>query len=110
MRELTSVRVTRPTRLSAAVFLVKAALLKVHRGASDLASGVAAYRVGEAAFYPYVLAESRTPLWSEEGVAERCLQLGKVQNLRCALGRLRCAAIPAGALFSFWKQVGRATR
>ncbi|MEO6907557.1 MAG: VanW family protein, partial [Abditibacteriaceae bacterium] len=41
---------------------------------------------------------------------EWMLQAGKVQNLRCALRRLHCALIPADGTFSFWKQVGQATR
>lgn len=99
-----------PTRLSSAVFWGKASLLKLRRGVVDVAGGIRRYPSGERAGFPYVLAESRTPLWIEESLAERTLQLGKVQNLRCALRNLNGATIPAGGLFSFWKQIRRATR
>jgi len=36
--------------------------------------------------------------------------LGKIQNLRAAVRRLNGVEVPAGALFSFWRQVGRATK
>jgi hypothetical protein len=39
---------------------------------------------------------------------ENSLQFGKVQNLRKACRRLHQMEIPAGEVFSFWKQIGRA--
>lgn len=41
---------------------------------------------------------------------ESSLQLGKVQNLRKACSRLHLAEVPADQTFSFWKQIGRATK
>jgi hypothetical protein len=43
-------------------------------------------------------------------MAERALSRGKVQNLRVAARHIDGALVPAGTVFSFWKQVGRATR
>ena len=43
---------------------------------------------------------------SDEALAERALQLGKIQNLRIACRALDGLFIPAGAVFSFWRQVG----
>ena len=58
-----------------------------------------------------LLAESVSRLWLDGGApAERALTIGKVQNLRLAAHRIDGAAVAAGATFSFWKQVGRATR
>ncbi len=54
-------------------------------------------------------AQSRTALWNDETQSERALQIGKVQNLRVASRRLNRVLIPGGQVFSFWKQVGRAT-
>src|SRR5580704_3408689 len=99
-----------PTRLSAAVFFCKAALLTLHRAAHDIRTDVRRCPYGPAVDFPYVLAESHTALWIEESLAERTLQEGKVQNLRCALRRLNGTVVPAHRLFSFWKQIGRATR
>ena len=99
-----------PTRQSAAVFTCKAWGLRLRRTAQDVAAGVKRHARGEAGAFPQGVAESRTPLWTEETVAERALQLGKVQNLRVALRSLDGVTLPAGEVFSFWKQVGRATR
>jgi hypothetical protein len=99
-----------PTRLSSAVFACKAALLKLRRLTQDVHNGVRPCPYGAARDYPHILAESRTPLWIEESVAERGLQQGKVENLRRALSRLNGTAIPADGLFSFWQQIGKATR
>jgi hypothetical protein len=58
-----------------------------------------------------VLAESITPLFTPESIgAERALTLGKIENLRIAARRLHGVVIPAHRTFSFWRQVGRATR
>src|SRR6185312_11924849 len=40
---------------------------------------------------------------------EQRLQLGKVQNLRAAAALLDGLEIPAGAPWSFWRQLGRTT-
>ncbi|HXQ46488.1 MAG TPA: VanW family protein [Caulobacteraceae bacterium] len=56
------------------------------------------------------LAVSRTPLWSESEPGEQALQFGKVHNLRQAAMSLDGVVIPPGAVFSFWRQLGRATR
>ncbi len=108
MAEVAEVRV--PTRLSSAVFGCKAALLRLVRAMHDQEGGVRRCPYGPATDFPHLLAESRTPLWIEESLAERALQEGKVQNLRCALRRLNGTVVPADGLFSFWKQIGRATR
>jgi len=58
-----------------------------------------------------LLAESVSLLWrAGDAAAERVLTMGKVQNLRLAARRIDGVLVPAGATFSFWKQVGRATR
>ncbi|HVF10645.1 MAG TPA: VanW family protein [Abditibacteriaceae bacterium] len=98
-----------PSRVAAATFRLKASLLQLRRAALDISTGIRRYPAGDQAAFPCVLAESRTPLWSEENLAERALQLGKVQNLRCALRRLHNMQLPAEACFSFWKQIGQAT-
>ncbi|HLI66460.1 MAG TPA: VanW family protein [Caulobacteraceae bacterium] len=54
--------------------------------------------------------ESTTALWVEEAPGEKGLELGKTHNLRRAAMALDGTLIPAGAVFSFWRQLGRATR
>lgn len=77
---------------------------------SDLTQPVRQMRYADQSAYPELLAECRSPLWTAESVVENALQFGKVQNLRKACRRLHLAEIPAGQIFSFWKQVGKAKR
>ena len=97
-----------PTRISAAIFAAKALALRGLRIAADLKAPLRLLEKGNPADYPVLLAESRTPLWTEESAVENWLQFGKVQNLRKATGRLHRIEVPAGQVFSFWKQIGRA--
>jgi hypothetical protein len=55
------------------------------------------------------LAESTTPVWTDPTPSEIWYQRGKIQNLRIAASRLHLCMIPAGEVFSFWLQVGRAS-
>ena len=55
-----------------------------------------------------VLAEYEGPLWPQHE-AHDALVVGKIHNLRLARKRLHALEIPAGAVFSFWKQLGRAS-
>jgi hypothetical protein len=91
-----------PSFIDSLVFRAKTALLQDktlqrHPYASELAN------------MP-IIATSRTPLWTEIHPAERALVAGKIHNLRLAARRLDGIEIPAGREFSFWKQVGRASR
>jgi len=97
------------TRPKALAFRAKAFLLQLKRGAENLFnSEIRRFRpAGNLAHEP-VIAESKTPLWTESAPAEQFLLAGKVHNLRLAVERLNGLEIPAGATFSFWKQMGRA--
>jgi len=53
--------------------------------------------------------EIRSPLYVDDRVEEKSYELGKAENLRIALRRLDGVEIPAGEIFSFWRQVGRPT-
>ncbi len=56
-----------------------------------------------------VIATSATRLWTDTNPTEAWYQRGKIQNLRQAAARLDRCVIPAGEVFSFWQQVGRAS-
>lgn len=100
-----------PTRRKAAVFRAKTLLLQLRRAAADSRDRPPRFPAEpEDGSFPICLAESRTPLWTESGPAERWLQRGKVENLRRAARLLDGRVIPAGGPFSFWRHVGRATR
>jgi len=101
-----------PTRAEMAVFYVKAFLLQRARGVRNLIEGIG--RCKQRLDEPEggggeLLAESRTALWTDPNPREGWYQRGKVQNLRRAALWLDGAEIRAGEIFSFWKQVGKAT-
>lgn len=100
-----------PTRLQAIVFRGKTLLLQLKRGLSDrFGSRVRqGERRDDMAKHP-IISQSRTPLWTEIEPEERFLVAGKIHNLRLALKQLDGVEFPAGQTFSFWKNVGRASR
>lgn len=59
---------------------------------------------------PPVASEMSAALWSGIAPAEFPLTAGKVQNLRAAARILDGVRVPAGQIFSFWRQLGRTTK
>lgn len=98
------------TRGGALLFTLKASVLRAERLVRDLRHGPARHPRGGALAGAPVLAESASPLWTGSTPAERALVAGKVHNLRIALRGIDGVEVPAGAVFGFWAQVGRATR
>jgi hypothetical protein len=98
-----------PTRLSSAVFAAKAAALRARRSLIDLLHPVTKLHAG-GSDHPILLAESVTPLWSDPRHSEARFQFGKVENLRNAAQHFDGLVLPAGRIFSFWKQLGRPSR
>lgn len=100
-----------PTRFQAIVFRGKTFLLQLKRAASDRINSRVrkGRRKDELSALP-VISQSRTPLWTEIEPEERFLVAGKIHNLRLALKQLDGVEFPAGETFSFWKNVGRASR
>jgi hypothetical protein len=101
----------RPTRASMALFEAKATAFRLRRGLLEL--GRAPQRLRRAAEtrdFVHVASESVSELWPDLSLVERGMQIGKVQNLRRAAAALDGLELPAGQVFSFWRQVGRATR
>src|SRR5579864_306537 len=99
-----------PNRRSNVVFGAKAALYRSQRLLVDLVSGPRRLAKAAGKDFPATLAECHTPLWSDGRAEEHEYQLGKVQNLRRATAALDGVLVPAGAVFSFWRQIGRASR
>lgn len=98
-----------PTRISSALFQGKAVLLRLRRSIQDRTHNLPRHPKSTIGNFPHLAAASVTPLWTDTNPAEAWYQRGKTQNLRVAAGRLHLVAIPAGTVFSFWKQVGRAS-
>lgn len=105
-----------PTFWSSVVFWIKSRLLMVRRGLVNCFNPAIRQKlsrindINHADLELVFVAESITPLWTEKKPAEQVLQLGKVENLRLACQKLHQLYIPAGQIFSFWRQVGRLSR
>lgn len=98
------------TRLQSLTFRAKAFLLQLKRGAENLVnSDIRRFPKSENLTKQSVIAESKTPLWTESEPGEQFLLAGKVHNLRLAARRLNGLEIPANQIFSFWKHMGRAS-
>lgn len=100
-----------PTLQQSAWFRTRVILLQCQRGLLNIAQPVTRFRP-DFSEYPEltIKCESITPLFTEDSIAERRLQLGKIQNLRIALRQIDGINIPAGETFSFWRQIRRATK
>ena len=100
-----------PSRAGAALFRAKAALFQIRRGLAN-AGDPAVRRHPQTAGMAQgpVLGESVSPLYRGAEAAELWFETGKVHNLRLAVRRLDGARVPAGAVFSFWRQIGRTSR
>jgi len=104
------VRRPQPTRRSQAIFELKATLLRARRTTLELGRAPPRLaRAGAADGFDRLVARSVTPLWSDSSLAETAMQFGKVQNLRRAAAALDGRVLTPGAVFSFWRHVGRAT-
>jgi hypothetical protein len=99
-----------PNRRSDFLFAAKAVVHQMRRLLSDLVFGPRRLVKKEATALDCILGESRTPLWSDGRAEESSYQLGKVQNLRRAAAAINGVLVPSGAVFSFWKQIGRASK
>jgi hypothetical protein len=98
-----------PTAQQALLFAVKVRGLRLRRALQNVRSQVPRHARGDLTGFPFVLAESRTALRTEQDPRELRLQMGKIQNLRVAAKLLDGLVIPAGEIFSFWSQIGNPT-
>jgi len=99
-----------PTRFSAFIFHAKVMAHRARRTVRNLIDQAPRLEQINRADFSVILAEVRSPLWSDGRSAERRLQLGKVHNLRRAVRAFDRLLMPQGATFSFWRQLGRPSR
>jgi VanW like protein/glycosyl transferase family 1 len=99
-----------PTRLSAALFRFKVWLFRIARTFKNVRGGPAKLASGVTETFLYVAARSTTRLRSDLRRQEHAMQNGKIENLRVAARRLDRTLIPAGEVFSFWRQLGPPSR
>jgi glycosyltransferase involved in cell wall biosynthesis len=100
-----------PGITEALVFRGKALAFQVRRALQETNSReVWHYPIDNTLTRKEIIAESRSPLWTEHEDSEKILLAGKIHNLRLAIRRLNGVEVPAHGVFSFWKQVGRTSR
>ncbi len=98
-----------PTRLGSLLFRLKTNVFRAERALRELGRAPALLGKADTADFTIPIAETRTPLWGDPRMSERAMQWGKVHNLRAAARLLDRTVLPAGAVFSFWRQMGRAS-
>lgn len=94
---------------SGAVFHLKVALYRLRRAALDLFAGLERMTPAALPIGAVRLARSETPLWSADRSSRHAHQRGKVQNLAVAAAALNGRMLRPGQVFSFWRQIGRAS-
>jgi vancomycin resistance protein YoaR len=99
-----------PARLSAALFRIRVVWHQLRRAVRDSADGGVRFDRVEGREYLFVAGESRTALWSDLRAVEAPFQGGKVHNLRIAAESLNGTLLLPGRVFSFWMQIGRASK
>jgi VanW like protein len=97
------------SRWAELLFRIRVMRRRIRRGIADLFDGLRRCEKMHDGPYSVVVGESRSRLWSDDRLAEAAYQKGKVHNLRTAVQELDCALLLPGQVFSFWKQIGRAT-
>jgi hypothetical protein len=95
-----------PGLLAAASFFVRSKGLQAKRLVANILFPVSSLRAGSDEDFPFVLAESISPLNTGGDPRERPLVLGKVQNLRLACRNLHHRVLLPDETFSLWHQVG----
>lgn len=98
-----------PAGRAAMAFRVKVMVYRTCRLVADLVSGPRRWGKSDRCRDWTALAEHRTRLYCDERPEESSYELGKIQNLRRATALLDRVVIPAGEVFSFWRQIGRAS-
>ena len=100
-----------PTFTQSLIFKGKASLFQLKRAAENLTDlQLKKHFCGSQLKDKPIAAESKTELWTESAPAERYLTAGKIHNLRTAIKKLDGLEVPANAVFSFWKHVGKVNR
>ena len=98
-----------PTRWQALAFSFKTRAFQLHRHLTEFSTRPTLHPSANSLHEAPVTAEARAPLWSQLSPAEFPLTAGKVENLRLAAYALNGIEVPAAAVFSFWRQLGRTT-
>ncbi|RYD18917.1 MAG: vanw family protein [Verrucomicrobiaceae bacterium] len=99
-----------PGRMESFLFLLKTRVFIARRWWQERSVQLSRHPVGRGLVDALRIGKAEAPLWTQVSAEEFPLTAGKVQNLRAACRRLHGIEVPAGEVFSFWKQLGRTTR
>ncbi len=101
-----------PTRWQSCVFRAKAAVHQACRALQDWRCELRQHSRGQLLAGMAVTGQWTSELRAGDGLPARELELqeGKVRNLTLAATVLDGLEVPAGEVWSFWRQLGRATR
>lgn len=99
-----------PGRMESLLFHLKTRVFIARRWWSERNQPVPFHPSGHGMAGGDKIGKADAPIWTQVTSEEFPLTAGKVQNLRAACRRLHGVEIPAGEVFSFWKQLGRTTR
>src|ERR1700757_4585440 len=101
-----SVGTAHPSKAAVLSFLFRSTVLQSRRLAADTLWRDRPLKDGTEEEFPFVVAESVSPLNTNIDSRERYLQLGKIENLRLACRQIHRKVLAPGDTFSFWRQVG----
>lgn len=100
-----------PSVFSSIVFRFKASILQAERGLRNLFDPeIEAHPFRNERTRGELVAESVSRLWPAGNSAEFSLTAGKIENLRVAARKLNGVEVPPDKVFSFWAQLGKASR
>lgn len=92
-------------------FRLKSLLLSQQRKIKNVRDGIQRFDQNHRFLLAPVLSTSESELWNrDDNHMNRWLTAGKVENLRKAVAHLHGIEIPANAVFSFWKHIGKPSR
>src|SRR5258708_3837582 len=91
---------------SIASFAVRSKALQLKRALGDTTSKLPSLVKGASEDFPFVVAESVSPLHTSYAPSEAPLLVGKIDNLRLACPQFHHRVLNGGEIFSFWRQVG----
>ncbi len=99
-----------PSRKQALLFQAKASLLQVRRFLQNVRNPIERQKSGSSLIDAPLVAKVSSEIWTHASAEEFPLTAGKVQNLRVSCAALDGLEFPANSTFSFWQQLGMATR
>ena len=100
-----------PSRKESFIFWIKSTLLKQKRRYfNTFKQPTKKFQKQELNKNSKLISSSTTDLWTSHNPLEMDLTAGKIENLRIACSKINGIEVPANEIFSFWKNIGKATK